>query len=285
MKHPYAVLKSEYTGLLASMRVTQPLQIDNVARKLLRPENLTRYREVALDTGVPAALIAALDQRESGANPRAALGQGDPWNKVSTHVPRGKGPWKSWKDAAVYYVNYDHLNDVTADRWDWTYACWKGEAWNGFGPRNHGVRTGYLWSGTSHYVKGKYVKDGVWDPNFVDRQLGIVPLMFRMVTLEPSLDFDWKVDEAAKFSQLAKQPELGAVPVGVGGEYGTEWLQRSLNTAFLPADERLVVDGSYGRRTREAVRAFQRKNDLEPDGLFGPKTNAALVAAIKGVAT
>lgn len=42
----------------------------------------------------------------------------------------------------------------------------------------------------------------------------------------------------------------------------------------------LTVDGDYGRATKEAVRDFQRKNDLSADGNFGPKTAEVLLAKV-----
>ena len=38
------------------------------------------------------------------------------------------------------------------------------EAFNGFGYHWRGVTPSYLWSFGKHYVKGKYVSDGRWDP-------------------------------------------------------------------------------------------------------------------------
>lgn len=43
---------------------------------------------------------------------------------------------------------------------------------------------------------------------------------------------------------------------------------------------KLEVDGTYGRATKEAVRAFQKTNGLQADGNFGPDTQAKLNAQI-----
>lgn len=37
-------------------------------------------------------------------------------------------------------------------------------------PRNRGKPSAYLWSFSNHYEKGKYVRDRVWDPNYVSKQ-------------------------------------------------------------------------------------------------------------------
>jgi peptidoglycan hydrolase-like protein with peptidoglycan-binding domain len=65
-------------------------------------------------------------------------------------------------------------------------------------------------------------------------------------------------------------------PVGVGG--GTRsaaWVQHALNQLSVEGTP-LVEDNSYGRKTRNAVRAFQAAHGLDADGLAGPKTIAAL---------
>lgn len=188
--HPYAQLVSDYEGSLSRMQVTDPHRVEVACDEILK--NVDRYVEASAAISpdpakqVPAALIGALDYRESDCNPRTGLGQGDPWNAKSTHVPKGYGPFKSWIEAAVFYIHYDHLDDNSAP-WSMPYACWKGEIWNGFGPRNHGRHTGYLWGCTSIYDGGKYVADGVWNPNYRDTQVGIVPIMVRLTQLRPAL--------------------------------------------------------------------------------------------------
>lgn len=52
-------------------------------------------------------------------------------------------------------------------------------------------------------------------------------------------------------------------------------LQNSLNKAGFVTD-RFGADGSYGSGTKNTVIAFQRYYKLAPDGVYGPKTRAAL---------
>jgi len=51
------------------------------------------------------------------------------------------------------------------------------EAYNGMGYVPRRINSPYLWSGTQHYAKGKYVADGVWDSNAVSAQLGCATLL------------------------------------------------------------------------------------------------------------
>jgi murein L,D-transpeptidase YcbB/YkuD len=55
-------------------------------------------------------------------------------------------------------------------------------------------------------------------------------------------------------------------------------VQQALN--LLGAQPRLVVDGIFGARTRDAVRVFQMNMGLSVDGVVGPKTRMALDAAL-----
>lgn len=289
MRHPYEILRPEYEKLLSTMRVLRPVEVNAAANRLIQTPNMMCYKEVADATGVPAALIAALDWRESSADPSRALGQGDRWDRVSVNEPRGLGPFKSRVDAAIFYVRRERLNDNSAP-WSWPYVCWKAEAWNGFGPRNHSIHTGYLWGGTNHYRRGKYVRDGVWDPNHVDRQLGVIPVMMRVISLTQAIDPALAFDKAPAIDQVAP-PTLVPVPspVGVSGsssKHNVKWLQDALNKVQQDAlGQPLLIDGSYGRRTRYAVRTFQANHGLNIDGLFGPKTDAALTAALQGEAS
>lgn len=274
MPHPFVELRPEYERLLATMVVERTSAVSAAADKIIR--NFQRYGDASVATAVPSSFIGTLDLRESDCDPRAGLGQGDPWSQVSRNVPRGKGPWRSWTEAAIFYIHYDHLDDTTQP-WSMAYACWKGEAWNGFGPRNHGIFTGYLWGGSNHYRCGKYVSDGVWDGNHVDTQLGIIPVICEITRRYPSIAIGSAILPSTDAPPLVPQQLPGAL----GELTGVSWIQSALNTwmahTFAAADyDVLAVDGNYGRRTRETVRAFQAGAGLEADGLAGDATCAAI---------
>lgn len=153
--------------------------LDDVAKRLL--DNKNRYVAVQNLSGVPWPVIAVIHERESGQSWAASLAQGDPWNKVSIHVPKGRGPFKSWEDAAVDALHIDFAN------WrDWSIggSLCALEAYNGEGYWNRGVVDPYLWAASNQYIRGKYVADGHYDPLAVDHQLGCAPLLMTMDKLD-----------------------------------------------------------------------------------------------------
>jgi hypothetical protein len=72
-----------------------------IARRLMTPIAKSRYQAVSERTGVPWAVIAVIHQRECSQDWSGSLAQGDPWNRVSVHVPAGRGPFGSWEEAAI----------------------------------------------------------------------------------------------------------------------------------------------------------------------------------------
>jgi peptidoglycan hydrolase-like protein with peptidoglycan-binding domain len=69
-------------------------------------------------------------------------------------------------------------------------------------------------------------------------------------------------------------------PTGRGGAAGRPTLRRGMThplVAEIQAKLQVVpVNGQFGPKTEAAVRAFQRGEDMVPDGIVGPKTWAAL---------
>ena len=163
--------------------------IDHVAARLVASDAKQRYTAVAVLTHVPWFIIAVIHEREASQSWKANIAQGDPWNAKSRHVPKGRGPFKSWNEAAV-----DALTNCGpyAARWvDWTPggALALLEQYNGLGYANRGLPSPYIWASTDQYVRGKYVADGHFDPNAVDHQLGCAALLSRMATMDQSVVF------------------------------------------------------------------------------------------------
>jgi len=63
------------------------------------------------------------------------------------------------------------------------------EIYNGLGYASRGRPSPYVWSGTDQYISGKYIADGVYDPNAVDKQLGCAGLLMAMMALDPTITF------------------------------------------------------------------------------------------------
>jgi hypothetical protein len=121
------------------------------------------------------------------------------------HVPSGRGPFASWEDAAV-----DALVDCApyaARNKDWSVGSTltKLEEYNGLGYAARGLPSPYIWSGTDQYKSGKYVRDGVYDPDAVDSQPGCAGLLKAMAGLDASaaLEADGR---SAAVAQPPKHP-------------------------------------------------------------------------------
>jgi lysozyme family protein len=164
-------------------------EFTSVGRHLISPSAKPRYQAVSARTGVPWAVIAVIHERECSQDWTGSLAQGDAWNRVSIHVPAGRGPFGSWEEAAI-----DALVNCaphTARNKDWSVggALTKLEEYNGLGYAARGRPSPYVWSGTDQYTSGKYVRDGVYDPDAVDSQLGCAGLLMAMMALDPTIKF------------------------------------------------------------------------------------------------
>lgn len=146
-----------------------------------------RYEKVQAMTGVAWQFVACTHYRESSLNFNTQLGQGDPLNRVSVHVPKGRGPFASFEDGA--YAALVNCAPYAARIHDWSMPGMLTvlEMYNGLGYARRGVPSPYVWSGMSPYHSGKYVSDGVYDPNTVDKQLGVAGLLKLLPAISPQL--------------------------------------------------------------------------------------------------
>jgi lysozyme family protein len=160
-----------------------------VAKRLVAPEAKAHYLAVAALTKVPWFFIAVTHERECSQDWYGSLAQGDPWNRRSIHVPAGRGPFNSWNEAA--FDALVHCQPFAARNNDWSIGgtLVMLEQYNGLGYANRGIASPYIWSGTDQYHGGKYVRDGKFDPNEYDKQLGCAGLLMAMMQIDDSIAF------------------------------------------------------------------------------------------------
>lgn len=174
------LLRKEYEKLYAtqvsSPAYSQRLQEDIAKIMAGKP----RYSTVARRMYIPWYLVGVLHLLECDCRFDCHLHNGDPLATRTIHEPKGRPTVKhwTWEGSAIDALEYDGF-----DKWtDWGVSgtLFRLESYNGFGYRNHGIPSPYLWSGTKFYTKGKYGADGVWNPNLVSAQVGIAAVLKEM---------------------------------------------------------------------------------------------------------
>lgn len=150
-------------------------QVEKIVSRII--EFKDRYHDVSFHTDVPWQIIACIHNKEAGLDFSKCLHNGDPWNKKTTHVPKGRGPFDTWEDSAIDAVAIDNLDDH--EDWDIETTLRRLEAYNGTGYLKYhkDVNTPYLWACTNHYTKGQYVEDGKFDPNAVAKNPGVAAIL------------------------------------------------------------------------------------------------------------
>lgn len=215
-KYPFNKICQDYKDKLALM-VIKPewRQVINNKVSLLK-KNRSRYTKIADMTGVPWEFIALTHLRESGCDFTKHLHNGDSLaRKTRQHPagrPAGRGPF-TFEESAVDALEYQGLTKV--DDWSLEHMIYLLEAYNGFGYRMRRKPSPYLWSGTNHYAKGKFIRDGKYDANYVDKQVGLVPIL---VALKQT-----KEEKTIEYANAKDAVEKGSVKVQTG-DYLTKFI-------------------------------------------------------------
>lgn len=144
-----------------------------------------RYQAIEKVSGVPWYWIGPTHVRESDQNWARSLAQGDRWDRVSVHVPAGRGPFASFEAAAIDALQLDGLTRVVDWRLEKLLYYW--ETYNGWGYHAHGIPSPYVWGATSIQVPGKYVADNKWSSTAVDGQPGCAAMLKCIMDLDPSV--------------------------------------------------------------------------------------------------
>lgn len=167
---------AEHQRLWDSMKIIRDQgTLHRVAEKIKKHQSV--YEAVQKDTGVPWQMVAVIHLREAGEQDigvwKGVLHNGEKivgTGRKTRLVPAGRGPFSSWHTAAVDALKMKRFHLVKG----WTPAKMLSglEPFNGYGYRNKGLRSPYLWASTNHQQRGKYVRDGVFDGSVMDTQVG-----------------------------------------------------------------------------------------------------------------
>lgn len=169
--------RSTYTELWnSSVTTTTWTSIANrLVDKIIAHKN--RYDQVQKMTNVPWNVVAAIHALESTLDFGTWLANGDTLKTPTVRIPAGLGKGMtfpiSWENGA--YISLGVVPKEDFDTIEKTLGFL--EAYNGMGYVTHDINSPYLWSGTQHYKRGKYITDGVWDSAAVSAQVGCVPLL------------------------------------------------------------------------------------------------------------
>lgn len=283
MAPTFAGLAPEYARLRATARVTAKAGVDAAVKTV--SAGRARYEEIEVQTGVPWWFIGALHYRESTCDFRGVLHNGERilgTGRKTSLVPKGRGPFSTWEEAAVDALRLKGLHTVTD--WSLERALYEGERFNGFCYRNRGVPSAYLWSGTSVYAGGKYVADGKWSATARDKQMGIAPIMFALAPADV-------VQGNATPDALPVPTPAPARPGAPDAEQARQIQERLRALGYAEAG---LPNGEWGTRSIAALTAFQVQEGLpqtgEPDDttlnrLFDTRTAARPVSPDRAAAT
>lgn len=180
-KYSYEALGPGYQKLWDTMHIIRDdKELGRLSDKL--KANKAPYQAVQDEIGVPWQMVAVIHVREAGEtdigqwkrclhNGERIIGTG----RKTKLVPAGRGPFSTWHAAAIDALKQKGFDKIKS--WPVSRVLWGLEPYNGYGYRNKGLNSPYLWASTNHQQRGKYVADGVFDPSVMDTQIGCAALL------------------------------------------------------------------------------------------------------------
>ncbi|MDP2410612.1 MAG: peptidoglycan-binding protein [Pseudolabrys sp.] len=294
----------EYKQLWKTMAVSADwkVQADAIAKKIVASQG--RYAAAVGGTNVPWWFVAVVHAMECSLRFSEHLHNGDPLTAQTVRVPRGRPPTGSapflWEDSARDSIAYEKLDKVTD--WSLPSVLYHWHRYNGINNeyKRRNIPTPYLWSGCQHYRQGKYVADGVFDPDKVSRQVGAAVLLKSLIDLG-AVTIDTKLEvgsnaaaatghvaslsidtSGAAFAHVAAELDYpGPLKVGSGTTAAEKKSVRRVQEWLNIHGFATAIDGGFGDSTGEQLVKFQGDRSRQPSGELDEETWALLTAPIR----
>ncbi len=270
---------------------------------------------IAKEADVPPEMVGAIWYREASVADGVYLHNGQPLGQPTDLEPKGISfGVDEFEEAAIHALKSKgsmiHALGLNYGSLDFAAMCAYTEGYNGWGYRMYhpAIASAYVNSGTTNYTSGKYVADGHFDEDFVDGQVGTLPIMLETLKRHPrtgsgggaKTNGDKKNTE--KTATGAKEPTAADTPeateqtpteepqaavtvnidvkraIRVNKSYGYSikvWREIQSGVGLKGSD----VDGIVGSTTSRKIAEWQTTHGFtedDIDGICGPKTLSAL---------
>lgn len=143
------------------------------------------YEKLQESLGIPWYFVGLIHCMESNFNFGTHLHNGDSLMHRTVRVPKGRpfpdiaDPPFAWVTSATDALTM--LGFQTQVDWSLPAQLFRLEQYNGFGYRMRGRATPYVWSFSDRYTQGKFIADGVFDPNAISKQCGAAIVLKQMI--------------------------------------------------------------------------------------------------------
>jgi lysozyme family protein len=258
-------LRQGYEDLFATMVIQSQRvgEADAIVTKIVQHQSV--YETIMQATGVPWQFVGLFHSMEGGLNFSTHLHNGDPLTARTVQVPKGRpktgNPPFTFAESAIDALQFDGLAGET--NWGLAETLFRLEKYNGFGSRKKGINTPYLWSYSNHYTKGKYVADGVWDPNAVSKQCGAAVLLQRMITREV-FSFTGLPKPVDVIVDGTPRPKVSAFV-----QKGKSWIAPRPLSEFVPSLSVAAVSNDPLKITVESRRTVNNKPEVKTRSFEG----------------
>ncbi len=282
---------------------------DAAVDQLVRPDASARYRRVEELTGVPWWVTAVIHMMESSQRFNAHLHNGDPLTAPTVRVPRNRpSNWHSamtWEESAADALSGGSKRWDEVEDWSLGNALMLMEKYNGLGYRTRKRMSPYLWSGSNHFEKGKYVRDGKFDPEATSAQVGGALLIRRLVD-RGFLSLSSNQAISSKPAAVLGSDDLAAVDykafvhaedevefplaansvirIGAGGSGASQKKKKEVRRVqewCCLHKKHTSIDGEFGPSTRDGVKLFQQASGLPVTGEVDRQTWTMLTAPMR----